>query len=105
MSRASRLFREFHGHPPGRTLRTGVRFGTRWLTRPGSSNILIPESLAVAGTVVTIVYDTMRDGVEYRATHKFKEHARPELAAGTEPGQLFLLGDGYRFTDRGIIDT
>lgn len=99
-----RLYSEFRGRDPARETKTGIRFGTRWLTAPGMNNILIPESLAVIGHVNAIEYDTTRDGPAVFARHDFAGGSRPVLAVGSGRGQVFLLGTRYHFTDRGIVD-
>lgn len=104
MTDARKLYRDFRGSEATRGTRIGVRFGRMWLTREGSSNILIPEELAVIGHVARIDYVTTRDGKAVRAQHEFAGGSRPKLAVGSSPGQLFLLGDRYQFTDRGIMD-
>lgn len=100
----ARLYEAFRGRAPTRRAKTGVRFGTRWITQPGRLNLLIPESIAVVGHVAAIEYDTTRDGRTVTARHTFHEGARPLLGAGARPGELLLIGTRYRFTDRGIID-
>lgn len=104
MSDARTLYREFRGRDPKRETGTGVRFGTRWLTAPGTLNILIPESMAVIGHVNAIEYDSTRDGPAVFARHDFSRGSRPVLVAGSGKGQLFLIGSRYHFTDRGIVD-
>lgn len=50
------------------------------------------------------------DGVIYTATgdrkkyiHKFKKSSRPLLFVSSDGKQAFILGGGYRFTDRGFV--
>lgn len=82
----------------------GVRFGRTWLSDPGQLNLIIPETLAVMGHVASIEYDTTRDGRTMLARHEFARGSRPILTAGSGPGQIFLLGHRFRWTDRGIMD-
>jgi hypothetical protein len=104
MSDARKVYRDFRGRNPARETGTGVRFGSRWLTAPGSLNILIPESMAVIGHVNAIEYDSTRDGPAVFARHDFAPGSRPILAAGSGRGQIFLIGTRYHFTERGIVD-
>ena len=105
MTRSTRsLYEDFHGDTARRTLRVGVKFGTHWLTAPGTANLLIPASLAIVGRLSAIEYDTRRDERTVFARHEFAAGSKPLLAAGASRGQVFLIGDRYRFTDRGIMD-
>jgi hypothetical protein len=101
---ARKLYQDFHDEKPGKVLRTGVRFGRRWITVPGSVNILIPEDMMIVGRLNAIEYDCRREGRTLKARHVFAPGARPMLGAGTQNGQLFLLGTRYRMTDRGVVD-
>jgi len=51
-----------------------------------------------------ILYTTVRDGIKESYIHKFKKRSRPHLAVSFDGKQLFILGGGYRFTERGIED-
>jgi len=99
-----RLYRSFHGEDPRRNFRTGVKFGREWITAPGSVNILIPAELAIMGRLHAVEYDTRREGKTLLARHVFAPGCRPMIAAGAGRGQVFLLGTGFRWTDRGIVD-
>lgn len=101
---ARKLYSDFHDEKPGRVLRTGVRFGREWIAAPGDVNILIPSELMVIGRLNAVEYDCRREGKTLKARHVFAPGSRPMLAAGTQKGQLFLLGTRYRMTDRGIVD-
>jgi hypothetical protein len=101
---AKKLYREFSGKVDRRVLRTGIKYGDRWLTREGQLNILIPADLAIIGHVNALEYDCVRDGKRVKARHAFAPGSRPVFAVGTRRGQLFLLGTGSKFTDRGIVD-
>lgn len=98
------LYQGFRGNAPARSVRTGLKFGKRWLTRKGAANILVPNELVVVGHVNAIEYDTVRDGRTVKARHVFAPGSRPVFMVGDEPGQLFLVGTRYTFTDRGIVD-
>lgn len=98
------LYESFRGAVARRIIRTGLRFGRKWLTRRGQLNILIPADLAIVGRVTAIEYDCVRDGKYVEARHAFAPGARPQFAVGPDRGELFLLGTTYQFTDRGIVD-
>jgi len=51
-----------------------------------------------------ILYTTIRDGVKESYIHKFKKKSRPHLCASFDGQQLIILGGGYSFTERGIVD-
>lgn len=101
---ARNLYESFRGERPNRTVRTGLKLGPRWITRRGEVNILVPTSLMVVGHCEAIEYDTVRGGETVQARHVFAPGSRPVLLAGPDPGQLFLCGTRYTFTDRGIVD-
>lgn len=104
MESARSLYQRFRGAVAKRTLRVGVRFGGRWLTTRGKANIDIPESLAIIGHVSAIEYDAIYDGKTTKARHAFAPGSRPLLVVGTQRGQAFLIGQGFKFTDRGFLD-
>jgi len=56
------------------------------------------------GTVDGILYTTVRDGNTEKYIHEFKKKSRPHLAVSHDGKQLFILGGGYAFTERGIVD-
>lgn len=101
---AKRLYESFKGAVARKIIRAGVRFGGQWLTDRGQVNILIPDELAIIGHVSAIEYDCTRDGKRVKARHVFAPGSRPYFAVGNGRGEMFLLGTGYRFTDRGIVD-
>lgn len=51
-----------------------------------------------------ILYSTVRDGVREKYIHRFKQSARPVLAASHDGEQLALIGGNFEFTARGIVD-
>jgi hypothetical protein len=101
---AKKLYQGFSGKVDRRTLRTGIRYGEKWLTAQGQLNILIPADLAIIGHVNALEYDCVRDGKRVKARHVFAPGGRPVFAVGSRRGQLFLLGTAFKFTDRGIVD-
>ncbi len=101
---ARELYQRFRGAVARKVVRTGVRFRGEWLTARGELNISVPKELAVIGTVNALEYDCVRDGKRVKARHVFAPGSRPAFAVGTARGELFLLGSGSQFTDRGIVD-
>lgn len=101
---ARELYQRFTGKLTRRVLRTGIRYGKRWLTRRGNLNVLIPEQFAMIGRIRRIEYDCVYDGQAKIAEHVFSPGSRPVLAVGEKPGQAFILGQSYVFTDRGFVD-
>jgi hypothetical protein len=101
---ARTLLTRFRGAVARRVLKVGVRFGGRWLSDPAPLKIDIPNQFAVIGRVKAIEYDAVYDRRFTPARHAFSPGSRPLLAVGTQRGQVFLIGQGYRFTDRGFVD-
>lgn len=85
-------------------MKTGIRYAGRWLTQPSRPAVDIPSEFAYIGRVYAIEYDAYHDGKFKKARHAFAPGSRPLLAVGVGRGQAFLIGDTYRFTDRGFID-
>lgn len=56
------------------------------------------------GQVDGILYTTVRDNEIESYIHKFKKSSRPLLASSFDGKQLYILGGGYTFTNRGIVD-
>jgi len=101
---AKTLYERFRGAVTKRITQTGLRYKSKWLTRRCQLNILIPNDLAVIGTIHAFEYDCIRDGKLIKARHPFTPGSRPLLAVGDGRGEVFLLGTAYQFTDRGFID-
>lgn len=98
------LYEQFRGKIAKKFLAIGIKYAGRDLTRQGSVNIDIPAELAVIGHVTAVEYDAIYDSKLTKARHAFAPGSRPFLMVGTGPGQTFLVGRGYRFTDRGFVD-
>lgn len=98
------LYQHFRGKLAKKFVAIGIRYAGRALTAPGKLNIDIPRELAVIGRVSAIEYDAVYDGKPTPARHAFAPGSRPLLVVGTDRGQTFLVGTGYRFTDRGFVD-
>lgn len=62
------------------------------------------DTAFLIGDLDGLLYTTVRDGEKESYIHKFKKKSRPQLASSFDGKQLFILGGGYRFTERGIID-
>lgn len=101
---ARALYEQFRGKVAKKFLAIGIKYGGRDLTRPGRLNIDIPAELAVIGHVTALEYDAIYDSKITKARHAFAPGSRPLLVVGTDRGQVFLIGQGYRFTDRGFVD-
>lgn len=79
-------------------------FTGRAAQRTGKVRIAPARQVAVMGKVTKIEYETVHEGKPVLATHTFHAGSRPLLAAGVKPGQLYLIGNRFRFTARGIVD-
>lgn len=101
---ARKLYENFRGRIAKKFLAIGIRYGGQYVTRAGRINLDIPHELAIIGHVSAIEYDAVYDGKLKKARHPFTPGSRPFLAVGTDRGQVFLIGRGYRFTDRGFVD-
>lgn len=79
-------------------------FRERDATRAKVVDFNIPSAVAVMGPVEFIGYRTThgRKAVLYR--HDFAPGSRPQLCAGPDENELYLIGGRYRVTDRGIVD-
>lgn len=104
MASARELYRGFRGAVARRIVRAGVRLGGRWLTARGTVNIVIPDELAIVGRFSAVEYDCVRDGRTIKARHVFAPGSRPAMAVGSGRGEVFFLGNGFKFTDRGYVD-
>ena len=63
-----------------------------------------PDVTLSIGTLDAISYTTVREGQTELYKHKFKNKARPLLCSSHDGKQLVILGGGYTFTERGIVD-
>lgn len=83
------LYQQFTGMNPESISRVDVR---------------LPQSALVIGNLVAVMYETVRDGKVERYKHTFRARSRPLLAASSDGKSLLILGGGFQFTDRGIVD-
>lgn len=88
--KAKRAYASFTGRTPGHIEMVPA------LSHPGVCFVL--------GTLEGVIYSAVVDGSRKRYYHRFKTKARPHLASGHDGRQLYILGGGYRVTDRGITD-
>lgn len=99
MESAMRRYQRFSGHRGELIARL----------RPSSvRGILTGDKKAVViaiGTLDFVGYTTKRDGKTESYIHRFASSARPLLASSHDGRSLLILGGGYRFTERGIVDT
>ncbi len=86
---AEQLWEDFRETRPSRTRRMSIEW---------------PKALMVMGTVRLIAYDTTHGGRFAPYEHEFAPGSRPLLCAGRKRGQLFLIGDNFKVTRRGIVD-
>ena len=56
------------------------------------------------GSCEGLMYTTERDGETEKYIHEFDKKSRPQLISSFDGKQLFILGGGYTFTERGIVD-
>lgn len=64
----------------------------------------IPDVVLTVGYLDAVMYETIRDGKVEKYIHKFAKKSRPLLCSTYDGKQLIILGGGYDFTDRGIVD-
>lgn len=67
-------------------------------------DLVVPDALMIVGHCEFIGYRSSHGNSPALYRHDFAKGSRPLLAAGPEVGQLFLIGDRFVFTDRGIVD-
>lgn len=83
------LFGEFHGFDPSDVLTVSVK------------SLSMPGVLMQLGTLQEVVYKSDKfDGRKRLYVHKFGKD-KPVLAAGGD-GRLYIIGGGYKITERGI---
>lgn len=88
MKEAIERFREFTGYDP-------QQYDVFEIT---------PDVALKIGELDGVLYTTIRDGKQESYIHKFKKKSRPLLAVSYDGTQLYILGGGYEFTERGIVD-
>ena len=88
--RAARLYEDFSGHQAGPLVR---------IKAPS-----LPRVGIVIGHCDGLLYSTVRDGVKEKYIHKFRSKDRPLFIVSPDGKQLLLIGGGYDFTERGIVD-
>lgn len=64
----------------------------------------LPKFGVCIGELDGVLYTTVRDGVTEKYIHKFKAIDKPLFVVSPDGKQLFLIGGGYDFTERGIVD-
>ncbi|MGH8401829.1 MAG: hypothetical protein ACRESO_00280 [Gammaproteobacteria bacterium] len=85
-----KLYQDFHGEPFRHVKRQNLPHFTHGVE---------------VGRVVSLAYETLRDGERAIYEHDFKKRAAPDLVASADGRALGLTGGAYRFTDRGIVDS
>ncbi len=89
MKEATELFKSFTGHD------------AQWFDKYEIPDYSVGLKI---GSCDGIMYTTVRDGKTEKYIHKFKKSARPLLVSSYDGQQLIILGGGYNFTERGIVD-
>ena len=91
IKKATKLYKEFHW---------GYKFNKQFKV-----DLEIPEVVFALGFVRSITYQTRKKGdkKDMFYIHAFNPPF-PTLTCNNEGNQLFILGGGYRITDRGIIN-
>lgn len=59
-----------------------------------------PEEALLVGKFTRIAYCAL-DGKEY--IHTFNKRNRPHVFVSSDGRQIYILGGGYRFTERGFV--
>lgn len=88
--RAANLYERFSGHEAEEAGRVKVP--------------PVPPVGVAIGVVDFIGYTTVRDGVTEKYIHKFKPADKPLFVVSPDGKQIYLVGGGYDFTERGIVD-
>ena len=65
---------------------------------------VIPNVVVAIGEVLSVVYETVRDGKAEKYIHTFSKRSRPLLAVSSDGKQMLMLGGAYTFTERGFED-
>lgn len=96
--------------PPSRTaqVNAGMDLFQRFTGHNGNLFSLMQPTMPDVGLVVGyldgVMYTTVRDGKTEKYLHQFKKKSRPLLISSFDGTQLIILGGGYDFTERGIVD-
>jgi hypothetical protein len=88
---ARKLFEDFHERAPDIKRSELVWVG----------GLLVPTIALEVGTLLSVGYKSVGDGVAYH--HEFSRLNRPRLYSNASADQLYILGGGYRFSERGIL--
>lgn len=86
---AKERFKEFTGHEP--------EFVDEY-------KLTLPDVGFLIGSCDGVLYTTVRDGIQESYIHKFKKSSRPLLVSSFDGRSIHILGGGYEFTERGIVD-
>ena len=93
LSRASDFYKDFHwGNEPEKIVRKRVS--------------PTPKVLTKLGELVSVAYETVKDGERATWEHEFGETGkkRPSIAADPDSKRLHIVGGEYTVTGRGIED-
>lgn len=90
------------------SIRAAVRLQKRFSGSVGHTEKInlpaLPRSAVAVGPLAVIGYLSNRDGRTALYVHRFAVDSRPHLAVSHDGKQLLILGGGYNFTERGIVD-
>lgn len=86
---AEELYRQFTGMEPESLSRV---------------KIALPKAGLVIGECAGVLYDTVRDRRAEQYIHRFRKTSRPLLVASSDGRSLLILGGGFQFGERGIVD-
>jgi len=67
-------------------------------------NIELPETAAVMGNLVGLIYEADKDDEVAQYIHEFDPASQPVLAVSPNGKQLFIVGGRFQVTSRGIVD-
>lgn len=64
----------------------------------------MPKVAAVIGEITALCYVTTRDGKVEHYKHEFSQSAAPLFCVGPDGKQILIVGNRFKFTERGIVD-
>ena len=79
-------------------------FREREPTRAINVDVDIPEAVMIMGNLERVDYRTTHGRRSVLYKHLFTPGSRPILCAGPKRGQLYIIGEDFKVTERGIVD-
>lgn len=86
---ALELVRGFREREPSRALKVDIQ---------------LPKAAMIMGHLEAVLYRTTHGRRSVLYKHEFAPGSRPLLCAGTKRGQLYIIGEAFHVTERGIVD-